>query len=101
MNRNKLWMRPRNFYTGAIEFLQQMTSLKRIAIIIPGGLGTGRNNIGVPVLEQIVNLLSLQFDITIFQLFQVNEDYEARGFDLLGFKSGNKFLQYFRFFNSF
>ncbi len=78
-----------------------MTPSKKIAIIIPGGLGTGRNNMGVPVLEQIVNLLSLQFDITVFQLYKVNEDYEVKGFDLLGFKSGNKFRQYFSFFNSF
>ena len=78
-----------------------MSSLKRIAIIIPGGLGTGRDNMGVPVLEQIVNLLSLQFDVAVFQLYKVNEDYDPKGFQLFGFKSGNKFLQYFRFLMSF
>ena len=78
-----------------------MTQQKKIAIIIPGGLGTGRNNMGVPVLEQIVNLLSLQFEINVFQLYKVNDDYVARGFNLIGFKSGNKLLQYFRFFYSF
>lgn len=72
-------------------------SLKKIALIIPGGLGTGKNNIGVPVLEQIVQLLSHQFDITVFQLYKVNHGYKPNGFRLFGFTSENKLGQYFRF----
>lgn len=78
-----------------------MTSQKKIALIIPGGLGTGRNNMGVPVLEEIVNTMTREFDITVFQLYQTNPDYEAKGFVLLDFKSGNKLFQYCRFFVSF
>lgn len=78
-----------------------MTSLKRIALIIPGGLGTGKNNMGVPVLEQIVELLATRLEVTVFQLYQTNKGYEANGFELLGFKSGNRLIQYLKFFQSF
>lgn len=78
-----------------------MISLKKIALIVPGGLGTGKNNIGVPVLQQLVHLLSNQFEVTAFQLFEVNNEYEAKGFQLFGFKSGNKIVQYFNFFITF
>ena len=42
---------------GSIEatMTQNRTS---IAIIIPGGIGTGKGNLGVPVLERLVKLLS-------------------------------------------
>lgn len=76
-------------------------SLKKIALIIPGGLGTGKNNIGVPVLEQVIQLMTPQFDITVFQLFQTNKDYKVKGFELLDFKSGNKLIQYLNFVISF
>jgi len=66
-------------------------------MIIPGGLGTGKNNIGVPVLEQIVQLLSHQFDITVFQFYKVNNGYVPNRFRLFGFTSGNKPAQYLRF----
>ena len=78
-----------------------MRPSKKIALIVPGGLGTGENNIGVPVLEQIVKLLSTQFEVTVFQLFKVNDSYYAKGFRLLDFKSGNKIIQYFNFSRSF
>jgi len=54
-----------------------------IAIIIPGGIGTGHNNIGVPVLERIVKLLAVDFNITVLQLYKTNENYVATGFELV------------------
>lgn len=58
-------------------------SKANVAIIIPGGIGTGRNNIGVPVLERIVKLLAVDFNITVIQLFKTNDDYTASGFELI------------------
>src|SRR4026208_1756739 len=54
-----------------------------IAIIITGGIGTGKNNLGVPVLERLVRLLSRDFEITVFSLFQINRDYRPAGFQLI------------------
>lgn len=61
----------------------------RIAIIVPGGIGTGQANIGVPVLERIVKLLAAEFEVTVFQLFPVNNGYEPKGFRLVGIVSSN------------
>ncbi len=69
-----------------------------IAIIIPGGIGTGRNNIGVPVLERIVKLLSADFNLTVFQLYKINEGYVANDFDLIETYSTNRMLKNLTFF---
>jgi glycosyltransferase involved in cell wall biosynthesis len=74
--------------------------MKRIAIIVPGGFGTGKNNLGIPVLEQLVTRLSGEFEISVFQLYQVNEGYEPKVFELFGFRKSSKFAQYFRFFTT-
>ena len=78
-----------------------MNQPKKIALIVPGGFGTGKNNLGIPVLEQIVKLLSGEFKITVFQLYQVSENYKAQGFELFGFSNKNKVALYFKFFVSF
>lgn len=75
--------------------------MKRVAIIVPGGFGTGKNNLGIPVLEQIVKRLSKEFEISVFQLFQVNEDYKPEGFELFGFRKSNKVEQYLKLFVAF
>lgn len=54
-----------------------------VAIIIPGGIGTGKNNLGVPVLERLVKFLSKDFQITVFSLFRINNDYRPDGFELI------------------
>jgi glycosyltransferase involved in cell wall biosynthesis len=59
---------------------------KRIAVIVPGGIGTGKNNIGVPVLERQVRMLADEFDITVFSLFPVNKDYEPVGFRIVSIR---------------
>jgi glycosyltransferase involved in cell wall biosynthesis len=68
-------------------------SRHNIAIIIPGGIGTGRNNIGVPVLERIIKLLSAEFNLTVFQLFKVNENFRVDGFELVDIYSTNRLLK--------
>src|SRR5690242_5037547 len=65
------------------------SSKKHIAIIIPGGIGTGRDNLGVPILEQIVKLLALQFEVTVFQLHKTNSSYRPVNFKIIDFPSGS------------
>ncbi|MBI1768798.1 MAG: glycosyltransferase [Bacteroidetes bacterium] len=78
-----------------------MNQSKNIALIVPGGFGTGKNNLGIPVLEQIVILLSQNFKVTVFQLYEVNKNYKAHGFELFGFRNNSKVGQYFKFFLCF
>jgi glycosyltransferase involved in cell wall biosynthesis len=74
---------------------------RKLAIIIPGGIGTGKGNMGVPVLERIVKLLALEFDITIFQLFAHNKDYHAKGFRLVSVISSNVFPRTYKLIVAF
>lgn len=76
---------------------------KRIALIVPGGLGTGPDNMGIPVLEQQVKLLSKEFEIVVFSLFKVNADYKADGFEIVSISAPNfisKAISLFRSFKS-
>ena len=73
----------------------------RIAIIIPGGIGTGKNNIGVPVMEQLVKLLSGNFEITVFSLFKINSDYTPVGFTLIDCGNSNFIRRAIKFYLSF
>lgn len=72
-----------------------------IAIIIPGGIGTGRDNIGVPVLERIVRLLAADYNITVFQLFPVNAGYSVTGYTLIDRYSPNSILKIIKFLIAF
>ena len=75
-----------------------MQKKRNIALIIPGGIGTGHNNIGVPVLERIVQLLAKDINLTVFQLYRVNENYSAEGFELIDTYSANPILKSIKFF---
>ena len=70
-----------------------MESKRRIAIIIPGGIGTGHHNMGVPALERLVKLLAHDFRITVFQLSAANTNYSPEGFELVSIISQNRFLK--------
>lgn len=72
-----------------------------IAIIIPGGIGTGANNLGVPVLERLVKLLAKDFSITVFSLFKVNENYKPDGFELISNATRNPVLRMVSFLQTF
>lgn len=78
-----------------------MTGKKNIAIIIPGGIGTGHNNIGVPVLERIVKLLSADFNLTVFQLYPINKNFKVNGFELIGIYSPYPVVKYIKFYFAF
>ena len=66
---------------------------KKIAYIIPGGVGTGKNNIGVPVLERVIRLVASEFNVTVFQLYPVNADYRGNNFRLVPVYSKNRLLR--------
>jgi len=70
---------------------------RNIAIIIPGGIGTGHNNIGVPVLERIIRLLSPDFNLTVFQLYKVNENFNVSGFELIAVHSPYSIIKNMKF----
>lgn len=74
---------------------------KALAIIIPGGIGTGHNNIGVPVLERIVKLLSNDFSITVFSLFRINDTYKQSDFELISISGQNFFWKSLKFVSVF
>lgn len=74
---------------------------KRIALIVPGGLGTGPDNMGIPVLEQQVKLLSKEFEIAVFSLFKVNADYKTEGFEIISISAPSFISKAVRLFRSF
>lgn len=78
-----------------------MKDKRNIAIIIPGGIGTGHNNIGVPVLERIIRLLSTNFNITVFQLYKVNENFSVSGFELIDIYSPYPIVKNIKFLFAF
>ncbi len=53
---------------------------KRVAVIVPGGIGVGHFNEGVPALEALLQALAKQYDLTVFPLGRINADYEPQGF---------------------
>ena len=71
-----------------------------IAIIIPGGIGTGKGNLGVPVLERLVKLLSTDFDITVFSFFRINKEYRPIGFELIDVSHRVTVVRFVRLFLS-
>ena len=73
----------------------------QIAIIVPGGIGTGKNNIGLPVMERLIKLLAQDFEITVFSLFKVNKDYATDGFALIDCGAPNLLLRVIKFFTAF
>jgi len=74
---------------------------RNIAIIIPGGIGTGHNNIGVPVLERIIKLLSVDFNLTVFQLYKVNEKFSVSEFELIDIHSSYPLIKNIKFLFTF
>jgi glycosyltransferase involved in cell wall biosynthesis len=71
---------------------------RTIAIIVPGGIGTGANNVGVPALEQMVTLLAQDSAVTVFSLFAVNNTYTPKGFELISIPSRNFVVKSIRLF---
>lgn len=74
-----------------------MSKRPAIAIIIPGGIGTGKDNIGVPVLRGLVKLICAHYDLTVFQLSKTNPDFKPDGFELISVYHPSSFLRTLRF----
>lgn len=74
-----------------------MTKRSALAIIVPGGVGTGKNNIGVPVLLGLLKLISSKYDVTVFQLSETNANYQPEGFELVSAYHSNPVLRIIRF----
>jgi glycosyltransferase involved in cell wall biosynthesis len=74
-----------------------MTAKPSIAIIVPGGFGTGKNNAGIPALEAIVERLSHRYTVVVFQLFRMNPDYHPRGFEVVEVTNSSPLLRLFKF----
>ena len=73
------------------------TKRPSLAIIIPGGVGTGKDNIGVPVLLGLLKLISASYDLTIFQLSKINPGYKPDGFELISVYHANSVLRLLKF----
>lgn len=81
-----------------------MPAKKNITIIIPGGIGTGKNNIGVPALERIIKLIAAEFSVTVFQLYRTNPNYKVEGFELIDIPTSNpisRILTFVRLFREY
>jgi glycosyltransferase involved in cell wall biosynthesis len=74
-----------------------MEPTQHIAIILPGGIGTGRNNIGVPVLENFVLLLAKRYAVSVFQLHEVNNDYKAKELNLVAINAKSYSIKFLKF----
>jgi hypothetical protein len=55
---------------------------KKIAIIIPGGIGGGNFLQGIPVVEDLVIKLSESFDVTVYSLIKTDPAYIPQNFIL-------------------
>jgi glycosyltransferase involved in cell wall biosynthesis len=73
------------------------TKRPALAIIIPGGVGTGKDNIGVPVLLGLIKLICARYELTVFQLSEVNKNFHADGFELVTVYHSNSLARILRF----
>ena len=74
-----------------------MRNKPSLAFIIPGGVGTGKDNIGVPVLLALIKIISAHYDLTIFQLSKTNENYKPEGFELISVYHSSSLTRILRF----
>jgi glycosyltransferase involved in cell wall biosynthesis len=70
-------------------------------MIIPGGIGTGKDNIGVPVLRGLVKLICAQYDLTVFSLAKINPGFVAEGFELVEAHHSNPVIRILKFSSVF
>ncbi len=56
---------------------------KHIALLIPGGIGTGSFSQGIPIIQAFVDQLKLKYEVTIFSLHPVNVDFKPKGYHLI------------------
>lgn len=68
-----------------------------LAIIIPGGVGTGKHDTGVPVLTGLVKLICAHYNLTVFSLTEINPGYKAEGFELIDVSHSNALARLLKF----
>ncbi|OJJ15168.1 hypothetical protein BKI52_39575 [marine bacterium AO1-C] len=56
---------------------------KHIAILIPGGIGTGSYSQGIPVIHTFVDRLKLIYKVTVFSLHPINAGFKPQGYELI------------------
>ena len=70
---------------------------KRVAIIVPGGVGNGFFNQGLPAVVNLIAGLAKTYDITVFSMVPVNEDYSPSGFRIISAPPSRRpLLRYFK-----
>jgi glycosyltransferase involved in cell wall biosynthesis len=67
-------------------------------MIIPGGIGTGKDNIGVPVLRGLVRMICGHYDLTVFSLAKINDGFVAEGFELVDVYHSSPVIRILNFF---
>ncbi|MBL6449804.1 glycosyltransferase family 4 protein [Fulvivirga sp. 29W222] len=60
---------------------------KRIAIVVPGGVGNGFYSQGVPALVNLINGLSEQFEVTVYSLIEVSDTFRPENFKIKSVKT--------------
>ncbi len=71
---------------------------KRVAIFVPGGIGSPQSGLHIPVLTSLVSKLSESFDITVYSLIRLSDqeiDYACGNAKIihLNLKLGDSFLK--------
>lgn len=56
----------------------------RIAIIVPGGVGSGLHGQGIPILVDWIERVAHYHDVSVFSLVQLNLDYNPSDYQLYG-----------------
>lgn len=56
-------------------------------------MGTGKDNVGIPALERVIRLVSVKFDVTVFQLYPVNEGYRVEHVRLVSVYSTSRLVR--------
>jgi glycosyltransferase involved in cell wall biosynthesis len=73
------------------------TKRPSLAIIVPGGVGTGKDNIGVPVLLGLIKLICARYDVTIFSLAKINSGFVPDGFSIVNVYHSSPFVRLISF----
>lgn len=63
---------------------------KHVAIIVPGGIGAGYFNQGLPAIVNLINGLSHEFQITVYSMVAVDSAFEPEGFRLKSIQANHK-----------
>ncbi len=59
---------------------------KKIAIILYGGVGSGFESQGVPILVDFIERISIDFEVTVFSFLCPDEDFKPKNYKIIHFK---------------